>query len=284
MNSAHGQHPSASEPVARQVPREVAGAFLVERIDLGEQLIEEVPRSRDELDELWHRADRWRDLNRTWLDVNLPGTAADEYREASSHFHSIARGSNPDRELRFIRTEISDEVSKLKSIQARLGVLAPAPSATASDDTVQSASDGPIFIVHGTDTLRAESVAHTVSRVTGRETIILREQPNLGRTLIEKFEQHAEQVSYAIIVLTPDDKGCRADESEARPRARQNVIFEMGYFFGLIGRRNVCALLHPGVEKPSDMEGIVYISFDDNGAWKSNLFRELYHAGFSISY
>lgn len=113
---------------------------------------------------------------------------------------------------------------------------------------------------------------------------MLREQPNLGRTLIEKFEQHAAEVPYAIIVLTADDKGSRADDTESRPRGRQNVIFEMGYFYGRIGRDHVSVLLQAGVEKPSDMDGIAYITFDDNGAWKTELFRELGHAGFDISW
>jgi predicted nucleotide-binding protein len=142
--------------------------------------------------------------------------------------------------------------------------------------------NGPIFIVHGRDTLRAESVAHAVSAETGRKTIILRNEPNLGQTLIEKFEKHAAEVSYAIIILTPDDTGSRAGEASTLPRGRQNVIFEMGYFYGFIGRANVSVLIYPGVEKPSDMEGIAYITFDDDGAWKTELFRELRHVGFDV--
>ncbi len=95
--------------------------------------------------------------------------------------------------------------------------------------------------------------------------------------------QHAAEVSYAIIVLTADDIGSRADEAEPRPRGRQNVIFEMGYFYGFIGRDHVSVLLRAGVEKPSDMDGIAYITFDDNGTWKTELFCELRHAGFGIS-
>jgi predicted nucleotide-binding protein len=56
----------------------------------------------------------------------------------------------------------------------------------------------------------------------------------------------------------------------------------MGFFCGLIGRRNVCVLIRPGVEKPSDMDGIVYITFDDGRAWKTELLRELRHAGFRV--
>ena len=82
------------------------------------------------------------------------------------------------------------------------------------------------------------------------------------------------------VVLTADDKGSRADEPTSHPRGRQNVIFEMGYFYCLIGRDRVSVLIRPGVDKPSDMDGIVYITFDDGRAWKTELFRELRHAGF----
>lgn len=111
---------------------------------------------------------------------------------------------------------------------------------------------------------------------------ILREQANLGRTLIEKFEQHAAEACYAIIILTPDDEGGRKG-TPAGPRPRQNVIFEMGYFYGILGRDKVSVLLHPGVEKPSDIDGIAYINFDDTGAWKTELYRELEHAQIHVN-
>lgn len=151
------------------------------------------------------------------------------------------------------------------------------------DGAPRVASSAPIFIVHGRDTMRAEAVARAVERATKRETIILREQPHLGQTLIEKFENHATQASYAIIILTPDDHGSLAGETTTNPRARQNVIFEMGYFYGQLGRRNVAVLIHPSVEKPSDTDGIAYITLDDTGSWKNELFRELGHADFNIT-
>lgn len=58
-------------------------------------------------------------------------------------------------------------------------------------------------------------------------------------------------------------------------RARQNVIFEWGFFVAKLGRRNVCALVAEGVEMPSDMQGIVYVPLDQKGAWKMLLAREL---------
>jgi predicted nucleotide-binding protein len=85
-----------------------------------------------------------------------------------------------------------------------------------------------------------------------------------------------------VIVLTVDDKGCRADETDTRPRGRQNVILEMGYFHAVLSRARVSVLIKPGVEKPSDMDGIAYITLDDNRAWTTELLGELQHAGFDV--
>jgi predicted nucleotide-binding protein len=100
--------------------------------------------------------------------------------------------------------------------------------------------------------------------------------------VIEKFEAHAE-VSFAVVILTGDDLGCPKDQSEsARPRGRQNVVFELGHFVGRLGRRKVCTLYEEGVEIPSDFSGIVYIALDGAGAWRTLLARELKAAGFQI--
>jgi predicted nucleotide-binding protein len=226
--------------------------------------------------------EQWRDYNRTWLDRILGGEAAEEYKTASTHHYSYGFAENPADNLRYLVGEIEKEISKLQSIQGRLSIWATESRSVTPGRTDQPSPDAPIFIVHGHDTLRAESVAHTVSTATGRKTIILRDEANLGQTLIEKFEKHAAEVSYAIIILTPDDHGSRAGETNTRPRGRQNVIFEMGYFYGLIGRHNVSVLIRPGVEQPSDMDGIAYITFDDDRAWKTELLRELKHADIDV--
>ena len=272
--------PQPSQSVLR-IPQAEAETQLAERIAAGRELADAQP-AYAELDGLRHQIQQWRDFNRTWLDRNLGGEAAEEYRTASTHWGSAMAPDNPVTKLRFLHQEVQSEISKLESIRNRLPMWAAESHFMPSSHTNQVSPAGPIFIVHGSDTLRAESVARTVTTATGRETIILREQPNVGRTLMEKFEQHAAEVSYAIIVLTADDKGGRANEDNPQPRGRQNVIFEMGYFYGLIGRDYVSVLLQPGIEKPSDMDGIVYITYDDHGAWKTELFRELRNAGFDI--
>ena len=110
------------------------------------------------------------------------------------------------------------------------------------------------------------------------EAIILREQPNSGKTIIEKFEEYAKDVNFAVIILTADDK----IEGEDTFRARQNVIFEMGYFMGALGRTNVMCMLQDNVEKPGDIDGVVYTTIDKAGIWKYSLVKELKACGYNV--
>lgn len=153
-----------------------------------------------------------------------------------------------------------------------------------SDQTIslQSKGKSKVFIVHGRDDYPKEIVAQFLKNV-GLEPIILHEQPNKGRTIIEKLEDHSYDVEYAIVLLTPDDiGGLKSKPDELSPRARQNVVFEMGHFFGRLGRNNVCALLYPEVERPSDIDGIVYISLDQENEWRDLLTKELKAAKLNI--
>src|SRR5260370_40810887 len=94
-----------------------------------------------------------------------------------------------------------------------------------------------------------------------QEPIILREQGSLGKTLIEKFEQFARKIDCAFVVLTPDDKVVSHGTDDEKRRSRQNVIFELGFFYASLERRSGrVILLHKGpVELPSDISGIVWI-------------------------
>lgn len=139
-----------------------------------------------------------------------------------------------------------------------------------------------VFLVHGHD----NAILHETARLLANldlSTIILREQPNQGRTIIEKFEDYAD-AGFAVVQLTPDDRGGPSDVPTERqlPRARQNVILELGYFLGRLGRNRVCALYRKGVEIPSDYTGVAYVELDERGAWRWELARELKAAGFPI--
>ena len=113
--------------------------------------------------------------------------------------------------------------------------------------------------------------------------MILSDKSSRGKTIIEKFEAHSD-VGLALALLTPDDSGAaRGDVNDgSRFRARQNVIFELGFFIGKLGRARVCALTKGDLEIPSDYSGVVYITLDDDGGWKLTLLKELRAAGFSI--
>lgn len=150
-----------------------------------------------------------------------------------------------------------------------------------NSQTERPALSQKIFIVHGHDEGARESVARFLERV-GLETVILHEQPNRGRTIIEKFEAHRD-VGFAVVILTPDDEGCEKGGTP-RPRARQNVVLELGYFVGVLGRHKVCALRRGDVEIPSDLTGVVYVPFDETNGWKQALGRELEAAGFQIDW
>lgn len=140
-----------------------------------------------------------------------------------------------------------------------------------------------VFIVHGHDEEPKQAVARVLETL-GMNPIILHEQPNKGRTIIEKFTDHSD-VGFAIVLLTPDDLGRSKDGAEA-PRARQNVIFELGFFLGKLGRDRVVALYRPadGFELPNDYSGVVYIQYGSNIAWNFQVAQELQAAGYDIDF
>ncbi|MFY8323314.1 TIR domain-containing protein [Pseudomonas aeruginosa] len=138
-----------------------------------------------------------------------------------------------------------------------------------------------VFIVHGHDDGARETVARFLERI-GLEAIILHEQANQGRTIIEKVVAHSD-VGFAVVLLTPDDEGC-VKGGTPEPRARQNVLLELGYFIGRLGRDKVCALKRGAVEIPSDFAGVVWETMDSGGGWKQALARELEAAGHSIDW
>jgi len=132
------------------------------------------------------------------------------------------------------------------------------------------------FLVHGHDSELKHEVARFIEKEMKIEVIILHEQPGRSKTIIEKFE-HYSDVDFAVCLFTADDVGSVKKEDikveNLSHRARQNVVFEAGYFMGKLGRENVLILLDSEVEKPSDSDAINYISTKDD--WKYNLSKEI---------
>ncbi len=153
------------------------------------------------------------------------------------------------------------------------------PGATSSDNS--SATSRKVFVVHGRDELAKEKVRTFLNKLD-LEPVILDEQPNRGNTVIEKFEENAD-VAFAVVLFTPDDAGGLADSSnEPRPRARQNVIFELGFFVAKLGRANVCLLHKDEVEMMSDYYGVIYVPMNDGGGWRLKLAQEIENAGIKV--
>jgi predicted nucleotide-binding protein len=140
------------------------------------------------------------------------------------------------------------------------------------------------FIVHGHDSTEKLALKNYLQNTLGfEEPIILHEQPSLGRTIIEKLETFARETDFAFVLLTPDDKMHGGDgTNDAKRRARQNVILELGYFLGVFGRLSGrVLLLHKGVlDLPSDLSGVIYVDINDGiESAGETLRREISHAG-----
>lgn len=183
----------------------------------------------------------------------------------------------------YIRTKAMEGYSQAVPVGERERTLLwHNPNATEALNSMEGPMRGhDVFVVHGHDDSTKETVARFIENL-GLHAVVLHEQPNSGRTIIEKFEAYSN-VGFAVVLLTPDDFGASSKDTEnLRPRARQNVILELGFFLGKIGREKVCVLYKEGVEIPSDYQGVLYTPYDSSGSWRSQLAKELKHAGFAV--
>ncbi|MES2139528.1 MAG: nucleotide-binding protein [Bacteroidota bacterium] len=141
-----------------------------------------------------------------------------------------------------------------------------------------------IFIVHGHNEEMKASVARVLDKLS-LSPVILHEQANKGRTIIEKFSDHSE-VGFAVVLLSADDFGYSINQKpdEGKLRARQNVILELGYFIGQLGRERVVALVETAenFEFPSDYQGVIYIPYDKDGTWRFLLLKELKACDYNV--
>lgn len=182
------------------------------------------------------------------------------------------------------------EKGRAEDIEERLTILQGLIDSLETEVQMQSPSSSltqppggsGVFLVHGHDEAMIHETARFLERL-GLNVIILREQPNQGRTIIEKFVDHSN-VGFAVVLLTGDDRGgvYSTPYEQQKPRARQNVILELGFFLGKLGRKRVCALYREGVEIPSDYNGVLFVPIDNGGAWRLTLAREMKAADMEI--
>ena len=247
--------------------------------------------------------EKWR--RNTWLAI---GYAFGKDSDHVSEFYSISffpSSSAPPDDIYFSREKNLQNRYKYEN-ESRLlyeGGLKSAASLLESmlgeieeywpeeEDPAQNSASSPrrevtdtqrVFVVHGRDHGTREAIARFIEKL-GLEAVILEEQADRGSTIIAKFEKNAQNVSFVVVLLTPDDEGrIQGRDAELKHRARQNVIFELGYFAGTLGRNRVCSLTKGDVELPSDYDGVIYIPLDDSGGWKLKLVKELQAAGFDV--
>jgi len=263
--------------------REEASIRLADRITAGNALLARRVNTREEYDDLCRDEKRWHETNRRLLESLFNGGQL--LREYEDQQHSPYDGAFDETIPQFIKTEkkiIQRLITKLEAIRDGLQYMEepqPAQVTFPRPDILPQKDVPKVFLVHGRDVPAAHSVARVLDKI-GLNPIILKEQAHAGRTIIQKFQEHAD-VHFAVILLTADDVGglredYESDSKSLKSRARQNVILELGYFLGLFRGKNFCLLLEKDVELPSDLDGLGWHRFDPNGTeWIARLGKEL---------
>lgn len=143
-----------------------------------------------------------------------------------------------------------------------------------------------VFIVHGRDHSKVPEIENFV-RSIGYEPIVLFKEIDMGDTIIEKIEKNVDKSCYGIVLYTGCDMGYPLGKAkEKKPRARQNVVFEHGYLIGKFGRKCVCALVDDKrkIELPGDLAGVVYTKYDEAGAWKYEIAKNMKAVGMKFDF
>lgn len=170
--------------------------------------------------------------------------------------------------------EIEDEV-----------VVTTKPEPASSQAVVARRSDFDVFIVHGHNGEMRVSIKSFIESL-GLKAVVLQDAPDRGLTILEKLEGEINRAKFAIVLLSPDDEGYSGKDgaAKAKKRARQNVILELGWAIGKLGRARVAVLHFGDVELPTDISGLVYIHYNPDHPDDANmkLARRLKQAGFSI--
>ena len=251
---------------------------------------------RDAIDAGWHPTDD--ELMNTFVacfnPMNYEKDSLTDIKAAVNEFtEGLGRPLTPEIETKFNfmigKVQVTSYDKGLTGLKMHLRVADAKSARTArarETDTKSMAetSFDSVFVTHGRDDRSKDAVSRFIYDV-GLKPILLEEKPNEGQTIIEKYEKHAN-AAYGIAILSPDDLGSLREEAPdgLRPRARQNVIFELGFMFAKFGRNRVAVILpDEALERPTNIDGIVWIPLDKGGGWKYNLRKELAQAGLPLT-
>ena len=271
-------------PVYLAMSRDAAATKISERTRAGEELKKRPITSLAEHSDVQKAYWTWSEYNEEMLRQMFTSSKIAEEYSSSIGFFGAGGPRRLDAEIHELHEDIDTKIRRLTSIRDRLELFQLAPGTQTSQPSVAARTAPPggndrVFVVHGHDEGAREAVARLLNSL-GLTPIILHEQASEGRTIVEKLEHHGD-VGYAVVLLTPDDVG-GGDRDSLMPRARQNVVFELGYFMARLGRQRVCALHRSEVDLPSDYMGVVYIPLDSAAAWRFSLAKELRAAGFPV--
>ncbi|MCY3553122.1 MAG: nucleotide-binding protein [Candidatus Poribacteria bacterium] len=268
--------------------RESARQKIKTQIARGYQLRHHEIHSEDELEKIVAECRNWSRCNKTLLLRLFTNSSVADAYSPFSYQKPFSSATNPlvnpslEEQVSRYRERITNSINSLKGLYDELDLI-PETTKIADAGSPAHIFGDKIFIVHGHDEAVKYKIAKFVTDL-GLTVTILDEQPSKGQTIIDKFEEHADEAGFAIVLLTADDVGAPKDKAgELKPRARQNVILELGYFFRALGRERVCVFYEKGVEFPSDMHGILYVTMDNAGGWKLKLAKEMKIAGLPIN-
>ena len=188
-----------------------------------------------------------------------------------------------------IKQSIETDFTNYHSGTVQVVSVAPPTPVTVPTPIINTMTSKQVFIVHGHDTQAREQLELVLHKL-GLDPFVLANTGGQGLTIIEALEHkiglNSNQTSFGIILMTPDDMGYAKSNGDTtiQPRARQNVVLEMGMLISAIGRKNIAILVKGHLEKPSDADGILYIPFNDHvKETVPRLADRLKHSGFILS-
>ena len=283
-----GYCPSCGKPYPWTATKDEKGEKPEEKkklskIELVQSLIEEAERlpNRDE-----DALDTLRKRGQMFLENICPGKSYAS-RLLNIDFHSHISPISEDKLNIIWGSGKKKLIHLLKTAKEEIQMFGDVELKSASE----TEKSNRIFIVHGHDD-EMKTSAQLVLTQLGLDPIILLELPDKGRTIIEKIIDYAD-VHFAVVLLSPDDFGYPKNlkdknekgQAKPRPRARQNVIMELGFFIGKLGRENV-VVIHKEISDfdfPTDISGVLYKSYDESGKWRFELVKELQAVGYKVS-
>jgi hypothetical protein len=265
-----------------KIPKSKFIEDLKKRIQKGNDIDKYIQSNQSAIEKIRRNTKLWDDMNKDFLESSFiiyPNIITQSY-QSNNDLDLIVPGLNIN--SWYFQSFIHDKIYVLEGIIERTEFMEEVKSipTVKINEMLNETENNKVFIVHGHDNIR-DQIARILTKL-GLDPIILQEQTNGGRTIIENFEEHSSSVGFAIVLLTGDDLGRGKNETDLKKRARQNVILELGYFMGRLSRKKVMTLISDDVEIPSDIDGLLYCKIDDAGAWKLQLARELKGAGFLI--